>query len=77
MTKSIRDIIEGAGGEQAIADRIGKTKWAVKKWPDIGIQDRYWDALIELTGTDDKGAPKLTIAELHEANRVARDTQAA
>lgn len=66
--RTVTELIEAAGGPAAIASRVGLTKSAVHKWPLIGIQDRYWDTLIELAGA--------SAEELHTANRLARETAA-
>lgn len=67
--RSIQQLIDDAGGTGAVAELIGKTRWAVLKWPANGIPDRYWDLLIERT--------QATAEELLAANRAARGDGAA
>ncbi len=57
-------IIEAAGGLKVVAEKTG-LKDGVRKWPEIGIPDRYWAILIELL-------PGLTAEELYAANLVVR-----
>lgn len=68
--RTISDIIEAAGGAKTVGERVA-LKDGVRKWPEIGIPNRYWDALIAMS-------PDLTVDELHVANRaVRRDLQEA
>ena len=67
----IPGIIAAAGGKDAIARRRDLSVDAVKKWPIIGIPDRHWSALIEMSG----GA--FGPEDLYEANRAARAAAAA
>lgn len=48
--KTIRDIIEAAGGPAAIADASNGSVSveAVYKWPKIGIPDRHWPFILPL-----------------------------
>ncbi len=63
---TISEIIRRAGAPAAIAAASqGKiTAEAVYKWPKIGIPDRHWTLLIELSGA--------TADELLAANVLAR-----
>lgn len=64
-TPSIKAIIEQAGGPSAVAAAIDQiSEAAVYKWPKIGIPDRHWPKLIELSG--------VTVEQLYAANRAAR-----
>ena len=67
----IPGIIAAAGGKDAIARRRDLSVDAVKKWPIIGIPDRHWSALIEMSG----GA--FGPEDLYEANCAARAAAAA
>lgn len=72
--RTISEIIKAAGGAKAISEAIagrgGKVEPdSIYKWPTIGIQDRHWPVLIDLAST--------TPDELFEANRSAREGQAA
>lgn len=51
---SIDWIVAKCGGARAIADQIGRHIDTVYKWSKIGIQDRYWTALAEMSGGDFK-----------------------
>ena len=62
--RNISSIIEAAGGAKTVGERVA-LKDGVRKWPEIGIPDRYWDALIAM-------CPDLTVDEIHDANRVVR-----
>ncbi len=62
--RTIPEIIEAAGGSKTVGERVA-LKDGVRKWPEIGIPNRYWDALIAM-------CPDLTVDELHAANRVLR-----
>jgi len=66
--KTIPQIIEAAGGLKAVAEKTG-LKDGVRKWPDIGVPDRYWAVLIDLV-------PGLTPEDLYDANRAAREAAA-
>lgn len=63
--RTIPEIIESAGGLKVVAEKTG-LKDGVRKWPEIGVPDRYWAALIELV-------PDLTADELYAANRAVRE----
>ncbi|MBI1179132.1 MAG: hypothetical protein GC201_01145 [Alphaproteobacteria bacterium] len=63
---TIEDIIKACGGAARIAAAIGKSKDAIYKWPSIGIPDRHWSALIELSDEP------LTPNDIFEANQAAR-----
>ncbi len=62
--RTIPEIIAAAGGLKVVAEKTG-LKDGVRKWPEIGIPDRYWAILIELL-------PGLTAEELYAANLVVR-----
>ena len=66
--RSIRQIIEDAGGAKKIAEASRKTKWAISAksvydWPEIGIVDMHWPILVKLA--------KATLKELVAANAKA------
>jgi hypothetical protein len=63
---TIPEIINTCGGAARIAASIGRSKDAIYKWSSIGIPDRHWSKLIELSG----GA--LDPATIHAANQQAR-----
>lgn len=62
--RTIPEIIEAAGGLAVVAERTG-LKDGVRKWPQIGIPDRYWPVLIDLV-------PGLNPDDLYTANRAVR-----
>lgn len=62
--RSVTELVDAAGGADAVAMRIGKTSFAVYKWKTIGIPEYHWHILIDLIGT--------TPDELYRANRIAR-----
>lgn len=64
--RTIPEILKAAGGAKGISEASGGTitKDAVYKWPTIGIPDRHWGLLIDLTET--------TPEELYRANATAR-----
>ena len=62
--RTIPEIIDAAGGLAVVAERTG-LKDGVRKWPQIGIPDRYWPVLIDLV-------PGLRPDELYAANRMVR-----
>ena len=66
--RSIRQIIEDAGGAKKIAEASRKSKWpisakSVYDWPEIGILDMHWPILRRLAGA--------TLEELVDANAKA------
>ena len=63
--RTIPEIIKAAGGLKVVAEKTG-LKDGVRKWPEIGVPDRYWAALIDLV-------PGLTPEELYGANRAVRE----
>lgn len=69
-TRTIREIIEAAGGAAAIAAKHAAehdqklTVDAVYKWRHSGIPDRYWSTIKPMAGADE--------AELFAANEAAR-----
>ena len=62
--RTVPEIIEAAGGYKIVGERVALTD-GVRKWPEIGIPNRYWDALIAMCSD-------LTVDELHAANRDVR-----
>lgn len=72
--KTIRKIIEDAGGPAAVASAIVEaddkklTVDAVYKWQSNGIPDRYWAPIIPLA--------KTTADEIFAANEMARSAKA-
>lgn len=61
----VSDIIDEAGVERIIAaSRHKLSRWALYKWPRIGIPEKHWPLVIELTGRSPN--------ELHDANERAR-----
>jgi hypothetical protein len=64
--RTIREIIEAAGGPSAIAEASSGsvTVEAVYKWPKIGIPDRHWTFILPLAGA--------TADEMLAANVAAR-----
>lgn len=67
---TITEIINTCGGPKAVSDALG-LKDGVRKWAQIGIPDRHWAKLIEMS----KG--KLKPATIYEANQHARSAEAA
>ena len=68
--KTITQIIELAGGDELIAQRLDLTVDNVRsKWPLRGVRDQYWHTLITLA---EKRGNVITPAEIYEANRVVR-----
>lgn len=63
---TVDDIIKLAGGPKRIAEHSDGSinRDAVYKWPSIGIPDRHWPVLMELSGA--------TAQDLFEANVAAR-----
>ena len=68
--RTIPEIIEAAGGSKVVAEKTG-LKDGVRKWPEIGVPDRYWATLIVLVKA--RGYPELTPDELYAANRAVRE----
>jgi hypothetical protein len=62
---TITEIINTCGGPKAVSDALG-LKDGVRKWANIGIPDRHWAKLIEMS----KG--KLKPATIFAANQQAR-----
>ena len=67
---TIPEIINLCGGPKVVADALG-LKDGVRKWAQIGIPDRHWPKLIELS----RG--KLKPAAIYAANQRARGEVAA
>jgi hypothetical protein len=67
---TITEIINTCGGPKAVADALG-LKDGVRKWAQIGIPDRHWAKLIDMS----KG--KLKPATIFAANQQARSSEAA
>jgi hypothetical protein len=67
---TISEIIEKAGGRDKVAEAVGLKADAIRKWPDIGIPDRHWPAIIELV-------PGLTPQAMFDANVAARSAKVA
>lgn len=67
---TITEIINTCGGPKAVAGALG-LKDGVRKWAQIGIPDRHWPKLIELSGG------KLKPVTLYAANQQARGEVAA
>lgn len=67
---TIPDIIEMCGGHAAVAQAVGLSD-GVRKWAHIGIPDRHWPKLIELSHG------KLKPATIYAANQHARGEAAA
>jgi len=67
---TITDIINTCGGAKAVAEALG-LKDGVRKWAQIGIPDRHWPKLIDLS----RG--KLKPATIYAANQHARGDDAA
>lgn len=71
--KTVKDIIEAAGGFAAVAAAVVETGDlkltidAVYKWQRNGIPDRYWAPIIPLA--------KTTADEIFAANELARDAK--
>lgn len=71
--KTVRKIIEAAGGASAVADGCSGddkrlTADAVYKWQSNGIPDRYWSAIIPMAA--------VTADEIFAANEIARNAKA-
>ena len=66
---TILEIIKAAGGRDVVAKATGLTPDAIYKWPKIGIPDRHWGTLINLSGNS------LDAARLHKANQRVRADQ--
>jgi hypothetical protein len=64
--KTVKDIIEAAGGPKVVAEACGPSVSvdAVYKWPRIGIPDRHWPHILPLAGA--------SAAEMLAANIAAR-----
>ena len=67
---TITDIINTCGGPKVVSEALG-LKDGVRKWANIGIPDRHWPKLIELS----RG--KLKPATIYAANQLARGEVAA
>lgn len=61
---TVQQIVARCGGAQAIAARSTIGKWAVYKWPKIGIPDEHWDLIMEMAG--------VTVDDIYRANRTAK-----
>jgi hypothetical protein len=66
--RTISEIIKDSGSARGISEASNGeiTKDAVWKWSTIGVPDRHWPLLIQLSGA--------TPEELYEANLVVRGT---
>lgn len=79
LMRTVSDIIEAAGGVQAIArhlpskvNRLGRPvdrASAVYKWTGTGIPERHWPLLIKLA--------KTSPSELFKANQAVRQSSTA
>ncbi len=67
---TIKEIVEASGGFIAVARRCDLTVRAVYSWQEVGILDKYWSALIEMS---DKAFEP---TEIYQANLVAREAAA-
>ena len=67
---TIKEIIDAAGGASSVAKRCNLTARAVYSWQEVGILDKYWPALIEMS------SKAFEPAEIHQANLVAREAAA-
>lgn len=70
-SRSIREIIEAAGGAIAVAKQVSTSHPeltlsadAVYKWPHNGIPDRYWSIVIPMADS--------SADEIFAANEIAR-----
>ncbi len=63
---TIKEIVEASGGFRAVAKRCDLTVRAVYSWQEVGILDKYWPALIEMSGQT------FEPTEIYQANLVAR-----
>jgi hypothetical protein len=70
---TVKDIIDAAGGKEAIAQKCNLTTYGVERWVYLGIPPKYWDQIRELirelTGKDESG---ITINEFFQAGQRAR-----
>lgn len=66
--RDVRQLIRDGGGYIAISLRCGLGPTAAKQWPRIGIPEKHWPVVMEVTGA--------SAEELHVANRAARDAAA-
>lgn len=68
--RTIKGIIEAAGGADAIAAALGGslTSGAVYKWVRIGIPDRHWPVILAMASA--------TADEMMAANIAARSKEA-
>jgi len=64
MERTVSDIIDACGGDDALGKALGKHRTTINNWRRKGIPDRYWAKVMALTGA--------TEAELLAANRCAR-----
>ncbi len=67
--KTVREIIEAAGGPREIAKAAKKTRYklvakSVYDWPTIGIPEKHWATIMRLAN--------VTADELHRANEAVR-----
>lgn len=63
--RSVREIVQDAGGAAVVAPRVGLGRGSVSKWYRNGIPDRYWPAIMDMV-------PRLSPSELLCANEAAR-----
>jgi hypothetical protein len=62
--RSIRELVQAAGGTGPVSAAVGVTRDAVLKWEGIGIPDRHWPILLPLCNS--------TADEMLAANITAR-----
>jgi len=62
--RTVREIVDAAGGAVALAPDLKVTADAIYKWDRIGIPDRYWSTIIPRAASN--------AAELLAANISAR-----
>jgi hypothetical protein len=65
--QAITAILKRCGGSEAIAGATGVTTEAVRKWPRNGIPEKHW--------ADIQTLAEVSINELYEANKAARNRQ--
>jgi hypothetical protein len=66
---TVQQIVARCGGATVIAARSDVGAWAVYKWYKNGIPKEHWPLVMDLSG--------LTLQELFQADRLARDSVSA
>lgn len=69
--KTIKEIVEAAGGFIAVAKRCDLSVRGVYAWQEVGALDKYWPALIEM------GDGAFAVDDIYQANCALREAAAA